>query len=336
MSSVSNDDIGKQFKNNLVDASTGRFDSRMTTFADANYLQSEATLYPCMSVIATSTGFGFKKDRRRRRSADNDNWIEEDLTIHLHDANTDEAGGLLTNIEQHNLGNNLRVLRNIYNANNFIIQSSGTGAGVTNETSGSVGRIKIEAGTTSGGYADASEYGVPLSFSNDSAIMMLLEHNGLLTNYVMRAGINAEMINLSNSTTQQSYGIEACSASGSNVLIWSCKPPNRSTLISGYTHDALLHSWYLRHIIANAEIVLTRDIDFANSVSKTDDIPISGITQSKSLYGMGMKTTAASASKILRFYGAVIYAAYGDTLWKHYYQDILNSISSLTLVEEQD
>lgn len=321
MSIISNDDIGKQFRGALADASSGRFDSRMVTFADANYLQSEAILYPCMSVIPTSDGFGFVKDRRKRRNAENTDWIEEDLTKHLHHANSDEAGGLLSDIELQNQGNTLRALLNTYNKNIFYPQVSGTGAEIVDNVSGTVGRVAITAGTTTNGYANGSVFGVQMDFQNDSALMMAFELEGTLTNYLMKAGIAAEMINDVNSTTQESYGIESCSASGTNILIFSCKPPSRSTVISGYTADNDLHSWFLRHSVANGSVFLDRDIDFANTVEKTDDIPISGRTPYKALYGNGIKTTNTT-SKSLWFYGATILGSYGATIWRHYAQDI--------------
>jgi hypothetical protein len=322
MSSVALEDLGKQFRGNLVEGSSSRFDSRMTTFGDADYLFNEATLYPCMSVIPTSTGFGFVKDRRRRRNADNSDWIEEDLTKHFHDDETDDAGGSFSEIERRNFGNTSRWLNNTFNVNDYVAEVSGTGAAVANEISGDIGRIRIEAGTTLNGYANAQVFGVPQSFAQNSAFMAMVEHEGNLTSYIMKLGLNAENINVANDTTAPKYGVEACSASGSNVLLFSCKPPTRSTLITGYTHDVNLHSWYVQHILADNKIYLTRDVDFPNTVFKDSDIPISGKTVLAKYWQMGMKSTVASASKILRWYGGAAGGTYGEDLWQFYYNDV--------------
>ena len=322
MSSVALEDLGKQFRNNLVEGSSSRFDSRMTTFGDADYLFNEFITYPCASVIPTSTGHGFVKDRRRRRNADNSDWIEEDLTKHFHDDETDDAGGSFSEIERRNLGNTMRWLNNTYNVNDFIAEVSGTSAAVANELSGDIGRIRIEAGTSLNGYANAQVFGVPMAFSQNSAFLVMVEHEGNLTSYLLKIGYNAENINVANDTTQPKYGIESCSASGSNVLLFSCKPPNRSTLISGYTHDQNIHSWYVQHILADNKIYLTRDVDFPNTVFKDSDIPIAGSSVSARLFSMGMKSSIASASKILRYYGGVAGATYGDPLWQFYYNDV--------------
>lgn len=315
-------DLGKRFAGNLTDASNNRFDARLTTWGTSAYLSTLSPLFPCMRVIPTDTGAGFIKDEPMRRDSDNTIWLPDGIAKHLHDADSNPAGGLLTEVEQANQGNALRALYNVYNANEFYAQTTGTGAAVANELSSSIGRIRIEAGTSTNGYADASLFGIPLGFDRDSAIHMILEHEGVTTNYICRAGINAEMINLANNTAQASYGKENCSASGNNELIWSCKPPTRTTVSTGYAVDANIHSWFLQHSVADVKIYLTRDIDHANKVFKNTDIPVSSYTESRTLFGMGMKTTTSSASKILRFYGATVFGSYGDPIYRWYTADL--------------
>src|SRR5262245_388788 len=285
-------------------------------WATGAYLATMAPLYPCMRVIPTTTESGFTKDVAMRRNADNNAWITDGLGKHLHAHNTDADGGLLVDMERPNMGNLLRWLGNTYKASDFFIDKSGTLADATDEISGSIGRIKIEAGTTLNGYANIRKFGVTIDFNNPSAFETRLEHNGATTNYLWRAGISAEMINLANDTTQQSYGLEACSASGANILIYSCSPPVRSTVSSGYAIDTTSHTWYVVCDPTTPNIVVTRDADFANSVTKTSDIPITGNGQSACLFGAGIKTTLGSETKIIRYTGTVVMGRYGTTGWK--------------------
>jgi hypothetical protein len=311
-------DLGKPFQGALAEASDARVNSKMTTWADAAYLSTLAPLYPCMRIVPTTTGFGFTKDIGMRRNADNNAWILDGMGKHLHSKDTDVDGGLLVDIELVNFGITLRNLHTDYVAKDFYVEKSGTNADATDDIStgtGTAGRIKIEAGTTLNGYANIRRPGLNLDFAQKSAFEARLEHNGATTNYLWRSGVSGEMINDANDPTNPSYGIEACSASGTSILIWSCDSTTRSTLSSGYAVDTTNHTWILQHDPNTPNLVLTRDADFANSVPKVSNIPVSGISKTSCNHTSGMKTTD-TVTKILRWHGYVIIGRVGNATWK--------------------
>lgn len=246
------------------------------------------------------------------------------LKKHYHDSDNDDVGGEFAEMFIRNIGNTLCAFYNTYNKTIFFTNTSGTGAEVIDEISGSLAYVSLESGTDNNGYSNGRIFGVPMGFDKASAYQTRIEHEGNLTDYNIKFGINAEVINLTNNISQESYGNESCPAD-TKMLAWSCDGVSRTTDPTAFDHDQNIHVWTALHEPAQSQIRWIRDVDFTaqNILTKGDEVPISGKTEEHTLFGIGVKANAASAEKKLRFYGANIFGRYATNIsWRWAYSSL--------------
>ncbi len=310
-------DLGKAFSLNFNDISDDRLNAKMwTTDTDTNLFNMPVKI-PGQFMLPTTTGNGLTKNQPCFRSVDNANTIiPVGLKIHSHTSDTDTQGGSLVKVFRDNVRNIDFWFGNTFIKEDFYTNASGTGAAVATSTSGSTALINCDTGSATDGYANMRKLGLLLDFSNPSTFSIrfsLLMPN--LTNYVMRCGVNSEMINDANDATTRSYGIEACSANA-NYQAWSCDGTTRSTTASAF---AVANNdddvWRAEHDPSGPSVTYTRNNDAGNQIVKTNHIPTSGTTNSISLFSAGIKSTLAATTKTLQYRGAVIYGWVGVGEW---------------------
>lgn len=243
---------------------------------------------------------------------------------HTHSADTESQGGLQAQVFIDNIGNCLIANYNSYNASIFFPETGNGGVAAANEISGSLSRVIFDSGTTINGYSNGRIFGTPLGFDKNSAFMTRIEHEGDLTSYNDRWGINAERIDAAINNSQGSYGFEACAAD-TKVLSFSGDGTVRTTLATAYDHDANIHTWLALHEPGLNRIRFIRDVDFTpvNITTKSNNIPISGQTEDMCLWGCGVRSTVGAAAKIMRFMGVNIYGQYSNNIsWRYYVASI--------------
>lgn len=239
---------------------------------------------------------------------------------HTHSADSEGQGGLQAEVFISNIGNCLIAAYNTFNKNMFFTEVGNSGVAAADEISGSLARVKFATSTTLNGYTNGRIFGVPLGFDKNSAFMTRIEHEGNLTSYNERWGVNAERIDAAINNAQGSYGFEACAAD-TKVLSYSGDGTTRTTLATAYDNDVNIHTWLALHEPGLARIRFIRDVNFTpiNITTKSTNVPISGQTEDMCLWGCGIRRTVASAEKILRFMGLNLYGQYsGNISWRYY------------------
>jgi hypothetical protein len=273
---------------------------------------------PGQFFLPRDSGHGYTKNSPMYLSVDGDIMIALGLKKHTHSMDTDLEGGLMIEEFLANMGNLDVFLGTSWKATDFLQEVSGTGAAVADEVSGSSADTKLTAGTSTNGYANIKRFGVAMDFSKKSGFIARYELTGTIANYLLRLGIDAERLDLANDATQQSYGIEACSGQ-TNWQTWSCDGTTRSNTATSYAVDTNANVWMAQHDPTEPEIIFTKSLDLgANQVTKTSDIPVSGISASQSLWAAGIKSTTTSQSKDLKHRGVIVLANIGLTGWKWY------------------
>jgi hypothetical protein len=264
---------------------------------------------PGTPMIPTTTGGVFVKDKPVFYSANDDGSIVPfGMKKHYHDNDLDDNGGIYSEMVIRNAGLMVPWYGYQYSLSDFFEEKTGTGAGATLVTTSTTCAIDLVAGTSANGYDNLRTSSGQYRLNEQSVLEMKIQYNGagLFTNYIWRAGVNAEMINLTNDPTAVSYGIEACPADA-KALVWSSDGAGaRSTLPTVFNNDETAHIWLLKHDPSIPIIRVSRDTDFtpANVTDKSTEIPVSGTTATGKMFSMGVKATTASASKKITFRGA--------------------------------
>jgi hypothetical protein len=308
--------LGKPFSTIAQnDVSDARLDAK-TFMIDTSLNIFNFPKIPGQPFIPRDTGNGFVKNQPCFLSVDGDVIIPFGLKKHTHSHDTDIDGGLQIETFLANIGNLDIYLGNTYNINNWIPQVSGAGAAVTEGATNTM--VELTTGTALNGYANVNRKGNPIDFSKKSAFVARFEYEDTIANYLFREGINAERVDLANDPTQRSYGIEGCSAQ-SNYQCWSSDGTARSTTSTIYAVDSVDNTWMAQHNPASPNIIYTKNVDFgANQVTKTSDIPVSGIGATANYFSAGIKSTLISQAKRIFQRGVVVMANIGSTEWKWY------------------
>jgi hypothetical protein len=310
-------DLGKPFTLGFNDVSDDRFNAKMWTIDTSDNLFNGVKI-PGQFMLPTNDGNGFSKNVPCFRDVDDaENIISLGVKKHTHAGDTEAEGGLLGNAFINNVGNLHTWFGNTFIDTDFFKNTNGTGALVQTTTTATTAYVECDTGTSTDGYANIRKMGLTLDFGKYSVFSARMELNGTIANYVLRSGVNGEMINNANDPTTKSYGIEACSGQ-TNWQTWSCDGTTRSTVATSYAVDTSIHTWLALHDPTVPNIQFSRDVDTANTVTKTSNIPTSGGTDTVSLFSSGVKSTTSSQAKEWRFRGAVVYGFVGTSGWKWY------------------
>jgi hypothetical protein len=171
-------------------------------------------IYKNMLVTCEETGGIFIKDVTYKRNSDNTQWITISGGKHLHDVDTDPAGGSLTDIM---IANQLKLfnINDNFNANVNNFHKEGTATAV-NEIDTTGNRIKIDTGASTGTFGHLSRGGVKLSFAQPSQFVFKgnVAYTSGLGNVTAYIGVGLAAVN--ESTNQLQYGIQVCDSSSTD------------------------------------------------------------------------------------------------------------------------
>jgi hypothetical protein len=219
----------------------------------------------------------------------NDNTLQVlNLVKHYHDADTDDAGGLL----QESLYRNVATTINIQQWGAMLLASHvnivGTNAKVSGDfDNGTVvgGKVAITTGEFANNVANIRTGGVSHDWSKKSKFNIVCQVAGS-TNLVVRAGINAEPMTAVNDAGKKA-GMEFCDSTGPYWNIFSSNGV-RSILASTFTGATTKQGYQIVHTPATN----TRLQAGASSyLIKSNDCPGTGASDNARLIGCGIKTT---------------------------------------------
>jgi hypothetical protein len=224
---------------------------------------------PGFRVFCTAdSGDLSKKAGKRYVRTLSSTWELESLSKHFHIG--DDDGGRESDILLANLSKTIDIDKRYDKAAAFW-QTTTSGGAISDDPTN--GRIIIQTNTTSNATAQIYDGGSrKLNFAVESGFESTLQVSSN-TNFQLKAGIAAEDVGASNTTTAK-YGIEGCSSSGTDVYL--------AEHISGTSVT----------VEKNGTVIAT----------KTNNIPVSGLTGNNNLYKAGIKTLAGE-NKILYHYG---------------------------------
>ena len=309
-------DLAKPFQFPTNDISDDRLNAKTWMIDTADNVFNFKKI-PGQFFMTTDDGHGYVKDQPYFISTDGNTTIPVGVKKHAHSKDTDAEGGLMIEQFLANIGNLQLYFGQQFIDTDFYKDISGTGATVATVVTSNSAYVNVEAGTSTNGYANVRKIGNAIDFAKKSAFMARAELNGTIANYLLRLGIDAEMVNDANDATTRSYGIEACSGQ-TNWQCWSCNGTTRSIVATSYAVDTSIHTWMAQHYPAVPNIIYTRDNDTANAVTKTTEIPTGSIGVPSHMFGAGVKTTTSSQTKQWRMRGIAVYGGIGTTGWKWY------------------
>lgn len=149
--------------------------------------------------------------------------------------------------------------------------------------------VQINTNTTVGGNATVERAGVQLSFNARSAFQVKLRVLSATNFTRLRVGIAAELASENNITNIRKYGIEGCSSSGVNWLVFSANTTTRTTMSSASPVATAAHTSYR---VTNNLSDVTFRVGTTNVVVKSTEIPTTHRTDNK-FFRAGLQNTAA-------------------------------------------
>jgi hypothetical protein len=260
----------------------------------------------------------YRKNDIVARNIDDDGFTVISQSRHRHNADTNQAGGKLTDIFRYNTGQSLLLSGNI--AFSAYISNSYGSTGTTQTQDSPSGSTKLDTSTTANNYRVAQIWGVSLSLAAPALYQTMMQFHGNTTNQFVRWGMNMESMDLTNNVNPK-FGVESCSASNSNWNIVTADGTTRTAIDAQASLDAAAtiptpHSFVLDYLPGSYV-----NFYFDNNivVSKTTNLPLTSAAANtiprNNLCNYGVKTTDTN-SKQLYIWGVAIVGDTKDSAWK--------------------
>ena len=229
-----------------------------------------------MIVFCTQNSSVFTAGETYRRNLDNNSWETFDTVSAV-----DSVDDFITDMGTVHAEKDMSPTLENFNRSNF-------GLGGT-FTYGADDGVRINTNTTVGGNATLERAGVQLSFAAASSFQVKLRVTSSTFFTRCRVGMGAELASENNITNVRKYGIEGCSSSGVNWLVFSASATNRSTLSTATPVATSAHTSYR---VSNNLSDVTFRVGATNVAVKTTDLPTSFRTDNK-FFRAGLQNTAA-------------------------------------------
>jgi hypothetical protein len=305
-------EIGFEFSGEQYSISQDKLTAKTVLMADANHLQALQKTYAgqCVRCIGTTRNGIFIPNRTYFRNESNTGWIPDTQFIHLHNQQTDAAGGLLSDIIKTNTHHNAAFRG--YWPNKEMFKKTVTGTGdIINQGD----RVDFSVEPVTNGYTIGGLQGGTISMAwwSTWAITGFATSGSRMT---VKIGIGVEAVNLVQPIDRR-YGLEACDSIGTSRnynlytgdgSTWSIEPtsePVQQTTPKGF------------HFIYNPGqyVKLYRNTTGGETFSiKTTHIPVSGQIEANKPFNLGYKTNEGVA-KQYKLFSLVINATPPPNLW---------------------
>lgn len=267
--------------------SPARFNRKVPSHYTGAQIAGLSPTYANQLVVCTATGSGFVADTLYMRNSSNTAWIGGGGGIHKHDANTDAAGGLLSEVFHANAAKVIWFPDGVApNAAQFKHEVSG-GATITDVHP----IVRLFCGTSSGAYAHATRSGVGVSFASNIRFLarLFVSHGNHVT---VRMGVCAESANdtpASDGGGIRRMGFEACDSTGTlrNYDVFSSNGTTRSAVGQTFAvAQVAAHAYRLDYTVATNIVPY---YDGVAQLPKTSAMPSGGGSLNSRILSAGIR-----------------------------------------------
>jgi len=299
--------------------SPARFNRKVPSHLTGAQMAALSPTYANQIVICTSNGNNFVADTLYLRNSANTAWIGGGGGIHKHDANTDAAGGLLSEVFYANASKVIWFPDGVApNTGQFKQEVSG-GATITDVHP----EVRLFCGTVNGAYAHATRSGVPVAWTG--AIRFLARLRVTHGTYVTaRFGVCSESAN--DATTSDGggisrMGIEACDSAGTarNYDVFSSNGTTRTAVTQvGGTWAMAQASAHAYRLDYNPAVDIRPYVDGVIGTTKTSSVPSGGSASGVRIISAGVKQNnafTAGNERTMFLSGLTMSAVPGTTTW---------------------
>ncbi len=309
---VSNPEIGFPFSGTQYQISQSKLTAKTNLMADADYLQAMNVTYPGQMVrcIGTKIRGIFRPNRTYFRNESNTGWVPDTQFIHLHNQNTDEAGGLLRDIHRSNIHDVAQA--KYYWPSAALFKKTAVGlSDILNQGD----RVDFSVESITNSYCNGNLQGGTIDIGGKSAFAIY----GYATSgsrMTLKIGVGMEQVHIA-APIDRRYGLEACDTAGSsrnyNIdtgdgTTWSLEPTSESVQQTGPRGLLMTHE-------PAANVKMHRYVGGVETFNiKTSHVPVSGTIQSIKPFSIGYRTNE-SAAKQYRLFSLVIEAKTPTALW---------------------
>lgn len=306
-------EIGHPFSAEQYTISQAKLSAKTITMANADFLQAMQTTYAGQAVrcIGTKTNGIFSPNRTYYRNESNTGWIPDTQFIHLHNAATDVAGGLYSDIVKINT-HQLACFTG-YWSNKEMFKKTVTG---TSDIINQGDRVDFSVESVTNGYAIGNLQGgtINMGFWSTFGLSGFATSGSRMT---IKIGVGIEHVNLV-APIDRRYGLEACDSVGSarnynlytgDGSTWSIEPTSEAvqgTIAKGF-HFIYSPGQYVKMFRTGSGGAETFSI-------KTTHIPVSGTIEGNKPFTIGYRTNEAVA-KQYKLSSLVINATPPTALW---------------------
>jgi hypothetical protein len=273
--------------------SPARFNRKTNTHLTGAEIAALNPTYPNQIVVCTATGSGFTVDTMYMRNTANTTWIGGSGGIHTHDANTDAAGGLFSEITRLNLAKVLWENIPSPTTGQFRVDVA-SGGGVSDVHP----QLNLSTGTTSG-WAHIGRAGVGLSFASNQRFLarLYVTHN---TNLTARLGVVTERVDETGDHPARKYGLEACDSASTarNWDVFSSDGTTRTATVSTESvAQASARAYRLDYTVAT-DVKFYVNGSTTPNVTKTSNVPGGNVVNGGRTIGAGIKHNSGPAKNM--------------------------------------
>lgn len=296
--------------------SPARFNRKVPSHYTGAQMASLSPTYANQLVACTATGSGFTADTLYMRNSANTAWIGGGGGTHKHDANTEAAGGLLSEVFHANAAKVIFLPDGVApNAAMFKHETSG-GATITD----SHPNVRLFCGTSNGAYAHATRSGVGVSWGSNIRFLarLFVSHGTYMT---VRFGVCSESANdtpAGDGGGISRMGFEACDSAGTtrNYDVFSSNGTTRSAVTqTTAVAQATAHAYRLDYTVA---VDIRPFFDNTPLTTKTSAVPTGGSATSVRIVSAGIKQNnsfTAGSERVMTLSGLTMAGVPSTSAW---------------------
>lgn len=278
---------------------------------------------PGQTFYCTANSGSFFQDDYVSRKIDDTGFSLISQNKHLHNEDTNRAGGLLSAVISANLANLLFFHKAVGFGPSDMHTYGPVGATIAMDQY--TGAVKWDTGTVAGDYLVSKLMGSAPSLAKPLALKMVAQYHGNITNVFCRWGVNMEPMDVGNNNDAK-FGIETCAGANGNWNVVSAEGgagANRTTMnanasLEGDTivgtvaarrghHMQYLPGSFINYKYQNNNTV-SKSTNMPNQASPPNTIPVDNVVN------IGIKTTDTN-SKQLYIWGMAVIGDINDVAW---------------------
>lgn len=302
-----------------VPISASKLNKKTITFSDD--VTSEVAI-PGQLFCSTSNSGSFSKNDWVARNVDGDGYTLVSQSRHKHNADTNAAGGLLSDIYRANIGQFLLFHKpvgfgpsDLYSYANAVTPTPTIGLDLLS------GATKLDTLVAANNYLVSKIFGVSPSLAVPLKIKTKMQFHGNTTNQFVRWGVNMETMDVTNDNTAK-IGIESCAATNSNWNIVTADGTLRTAIDAQASLDGTAtagqapHGFTLEYLPGSfVNFSFDNNIVISKSTNLPDQTSPAGTIPANNVVNYGLKTTDTN-SKQLYIWGLSIIGGISDNAWK--------------------